>query len=182
MTGGIEAAGSATTGTATMRAFAIDGFGQPGDVRELPVPEPGEGEVLVRVRAAGVNATDLAVMAGWMTEYFQHTFPLVPGIDASGVVEKVGPGVEDYHEGDEVFGYARGPVFGRGTFAAFTVLDVGAVQRKPASLTHEQTAVIAHGSLTAAAAVGAGAAVGARALQDRPDRRARSHQDAGGDW
>ena len=144
-----------TVGTATMRAFAIDEFGKPGSVRDLPVPEPGEGEVLVRVKAAGVNATDLAVMAGWMTEYFQHNFPLVPGIDASGVVAKVGPGVEGYSEGDEVFGYARGPAFGRGTFAPFTVLDVGAMQRKPPSLTHEQAAVISHGSLTATAAVAA---------------------------
>jgi NADPH:quinone reductase-like Zn-dependent oxidoreductase len=149
--------GTAATGTATMRAFAIDEFGQPGTVRELPVPEPGEGEVLLRVKAAGVNATDLAVMAGWMTEYFQHNFPLVPGIDASGVVEKVGSGVEGFAEGDEVFGYARGPAFGRGTFAPFTVLDVGAMQRKPASLTHEQAAVIAHGALTATAAVDAAA-------------------------
>jgi NADPH:quinone reductase-like Zn-dependent oxidoreductase len=140
-----------------MRAFAIDEFGQTGSVRDLPIPEPGEGEVLIRVKAAGVNATDLAVMAGWMTEYFQHNFPLVPGIDASGVVEKVGPGVEGYSEGDEVFGYARGPAFGRGTFAPFTVLDVGAMQRKPQSLTHEQAAVIAHGALTATAAVEAAA-------------------------
>jgi NADPH2:quinone reductase len=145
------------TETATMRAFALDAFGEAGSIRELPVPEPGEGELLVRVRAAGVGTTDLAVIAGWMAAYFEHTFPLVPGIDASGVVERVGPGVTEYRAGDEVFGYARGPVFGRGTFAAFTVLDVGAVQSRPASLTPEQAAVIAHASLTAVAAVDAAA-------------------------
>ena len=143
--------------TATMRAFALDAFGEAGTIRELPVPEPGEGEVLVRVRAAGVGTTDLAVMAGFMAAYFEHTFPLVPGIDASGVVERVGTGVTEYRAGDEVFGYARSPVYGRGTFAEFTVLDVGAVQSRPASLTYEQAAVIAHASLTALAAVDAAA-------------------------
>jgi NADPH:quinone reductase-like Zn-dependent oxidoreductase len=52
-----------------MRAFAIDGFGQAGSIRDLPDPVPGEGEVLVEVRAAGVSTTDLAVMAGMLKDY-----------------------------------------------------------------------------------------------------------------
>lgn len=142
---------------AKMRAFAIDGFGQVGSIRELPDPAPGEGEVLVRVRAAGVSTTDIAVIAGMLKDYFEHRFPLVPGIDASGIVERVGPGVDGYQEGDEVYGYVRRPVMGLGTLAERVALPVSGIERKPPSLSHEQASIIAHASLTAAAAVDAAA-------------------------
>ena len=141
-----------------MRAFAIDGFGQLGSIRELPEPVPGEGEVLVQVRAAGVSTTDIAVMAGMLKDYLEHRFPLVPGIDASGVVERVGPGADGFQEGDEVYGFVQRPVMGLGTWAERVALPVGGIERKPASLSHEQAAVIAHGALTAAAAMDAAAA------------------------
>lgn len=140
-----------------MRAFAIDEFGQVGSIRELPDPVPGEGEVLVRVRAAGLSTTCIAVIAGMLKDYLEHRFPLVPGIDASGVVERVGPGVDGYREGDEVYGYVRRPVMGLGTLAERVALPVGGIERKPASLSHEQSAVIGHAALTAAAAVDAAA-------------------------
>jgi NADPH:quinone reductase-like Zn-dependent oxidoreductase len=142
-----------------MRAFAIDGFGQVGSIRDLPEAVPGEGEVLVEVRAAGVSTTDLAVMAGMLKDYLEHIFPLVPGIDVSGVVERVGPGVEGIKEGDEVYGFVQRPVMGLGTWAERVALPVGGIERNPGSLSHEQAAVIAHGALTAAAAMDA-AAVG----------------------
>jgi NADPH2:quinone reductase len=136
-----------------MRAFAIDAFGQPGTIREVPVPEPGEGEVLVGVMAAGVNQTDVAVMSGMLKDYMEHLFPLVPGLDASGVVERVGPGVEGFHVGDEVYGFVQKPVMGAGTFAEHVALPVGGIARKPSSISHVQASVIAHAALTAAAAV-----------------------------
>ncbi|HEY8845422.1 MAG TPA: alcohol dehydrogenase catalytic domain-containing protein, partial [Candidatus Limnocylindrales bacterium] len=142
-----------------MRAFAIDEFGQAGSLRELPEPVPGEGEVLVRVRAAGVSTTDIAVMSGMLKDYLEHRFPLVPGIDVSGVVERVAPGANGFQEGDEVYGFVQRPVMGLGTWAERVALPVGGIKRKPASLSHEQAAVIAHGALTAAAAMD-GAAVG----------------------
>ncbi len=141
-----------------MRAFAIDGFGQVGSIRELPEPVPGEGEVLVELRAAGVSTTDLAVMVGMLKDYLEHKFPLVPGIDASGVVAQVGPGGDDFREGDEVYGFVKRPVMGLGTWAERVALPVGGIKSKPASLSHEQAAVIAHGALTAAAAMDAAAA------------------------
>jgi NADPH:quinone reductase-like Zn-dependent oxidoreductase len=140
-----------------MRAFAIDGFGQAGSIREVPDPEAGEGEVLVRVKAAGLNQTDVAVIAGYLKDFFEHRFPLVPGIDASGVVERVGPGADGYREGDEVYGFVQRPVMGLGTLAERVALPVGGIQPKPASLSHEQAAVIGHAGLTAAAAVDAAA-------------------------
>jgi NADPH:quinone reductase-like Zn-dependent oxidoreductase len=146
-----------------MRAFAIDGFGEVGRMQEVPDPEPGEGEVVIRVKAAGLNATDIACMAGMLKDYFEHRFPFVPGLDASGVIERVGPGVEGFQEGDEVYGYTRRPVFGLGTLAERVALPVNGIERKPASLSHEQAAVIGHAGLTAAAAVeAAGVAEGSR--------------------
>jgi NADPH2:quinone reductase len=141
-----------------MRAFAIDGFGQAGSIRDLPEPVPGEGEVLVELRAAGVSTTDLAVMAGMLKDYLEHRFPLVPGIDASGVVVSVGDGADGFREGDEVYGFVKRPVMGLGTWAERVALPVGGIKSKPASLSHEQAAVIAHGALTAAAALDAAAA------------------------
>src|SRR5438477_468869 len=85
-----------------MRAFAVDSFGSAGSVRELPVPDPGEGEVLVRVHAAGVNVMDPIYTGGWIKDYMEHRFPLVPGIDVSGVVEAIGPGVTAFKVGDKV--------------------------------------------------------------------------------
>jgi NADPH2:quinone reductase len=141
-----------------MRAFAIDGFGQAGSIRDLPEPVPGEGEVLVELRAAGVSTTDLAVMVGMLKDYLEHKFPLVPGIDASGVVVRVGNGADGFREGDEVYGFVKRLVMGLGTWAERVALPVGGIKSKPASLSHEQAAVIAHGALTAAAAMDAAAA------------------------
>jgi NADPH:quinone reductase-like Zn-dependent oxidoreductase len=138
-----------------MRAFAIDGFGQAGSIRDLPEPVPGDGEVLVELRAAGVSTTDLAVMSGMLKDYLEHRFPLVPGIDASGVVTRVGNGGDGFREGDEVYGFVQRPVMGLGTWAERVALPVGGIKSKPASLSHEQAAVIAHGALTAAAAIDA---------------------------
>jgi NADPH:quinone reductase-like Zn-dependent oxidoreductase len=113
-----------------MRAFAIDEFGQAGSIRDLPDPVPGEGEVLVEVRAAGVSTTDLAVMGGMLQDYLEHRFPLVPGIDASGVVARVGPGGDGFREGDEVCGFVQRPVMGLGSWAERVALPVGGIRRK----------------------------------------------------
>ena len=143
----------AAEGGRRMRAFAIDQFGETGTIHEVPDPEAGEGEVVVGVMAAGLNATDIAVMSGMLKDYFQHTFPLVPGIDASGVIERVGPGVDGFREGDEVYGYVRRPVMGEGTLAEHVLMPVGSIARKPATISHEQAAVVGHAALTAAAAI-----------------------------
>ena len=136
-----------------MRAFALESFGEPGSIRDVPEPEAGEGEVVVAVKVAGMNQTDIAVMAGYMKDYMEHRFPLVIGIDASGIVERVGPGVEAYREGDEVYGYVRKRVMGEGTMAERAVLPVGGLTHKPRTITWEEAAVVGHSALTAAAAV-----------------------------
>jgi NADPH:quinone reductase len=73
-----------------MKAFAIDAFGGQGSVRDLPVPEPEESQLRLRVAAAGLNPFDVAVIQGYVKDHMEHRFPLVPGMDASGTVDSVG--------------------------------------------------------------------------------------------
>jgi NADPH:quinone reductase-like Zn-dependent oxidoreductase len=138
-----------------MRAFAVDRFGETGSIRDLPVPTPGEGEVLVRVHAAGVNVMDPMYVAGWLKDYMEHRFPLVAGIDLSGVVEAIGPGVSGFASGDEVYGVSAKPFVGEGTFAEYTVAPASALAPKPAGLSHAEAAAVPHVGLTALAAIDA---------------------------
>jgi len=138
-----------------MRGYAIEKFGVPGAVRELPLPEPGVGEILVRVKAAGVNAFDATVVAGFAKDYMEHRFPLVPGKDVSGVVQATGPGVTGYAAGDEIFGLDERPFIGAGTFAEFVTVATSAASRKPRNLDHVTAAALPTAGLTAQSAVDA---------------------------
>ena len=73
-----------------MRAIAEEEFGGPIALMDLPAPEIGAGEVLIRVRAAGVNPFDWKVADGALEGEREHRFPLILGFDAAGVVEQVG--------------------------------------------------------------------------------------------
>lgn len=85
-----------------MRAWAVDEFGADGSIHEVPVPEPGDGEVRVAVHAAGVNVMDPLYVAGVMRDYMEHRFPLIPGIDLAGVVERSGTGVDGFAAGEQL--------------------------------------------------------------------------------
>jgi propanol-preferring alcohol dehydrogenase len=85
--------------TTTMRAAVADGPCQPLHVRELPVPEPGPGQVLLRLAASGLCHTDLSILDGeWLMK--RPRYPLVPGHEATGYVAACGPGVTSLKEGD----------------------------------------------------------------------------------
>ncbi len=79
----------------------------------------------------------------------EHRFPLIPGIDASGAIESVGPGVEGYAPGDEVVGGFAKMFFGEGTFAELTTIALRALTRKPPSIEHRLAAAIPHVTGTA---------------------------------
>jgi len=138
-----------------LRAFAVRQFGETGSVEDLPKPEAQEGEVLVRVRAAGVNAMDPILTTGLYKEMMEHRLPLIPGLDFSGTVEAVGSGVEGLGVGDEVFGRSTKPYFGEGTFAEFMTTPTDGLARKPASLSHTDAAALATAGTTAIALVDA---------------------------
>ena len=85
---------------ATMKAAVVEEFGKPLVVKDVPVPEPGHGEVLVKVIASGVCHTDLHVRDGdW---HVKPTLPIIPGHEGAGVVVKLGPNVTTLKIGDRV--------------------------------------------------------------------------------
>ena len=89
-----------------MRAFTLDSFDSPPGLREdLPTPEVGPGQLLVRVRASSVNPVDAFIAAGYLKAMAEHEFPVVLGRDYAGVVEQAGSAVTGYAVGDEVFGW-----------------------------------------------------------------------------
>jgi NADPH:quinone reductase len=98
-----------------MRTIAVETFGGPIALIDLPTPEIVAGEVLIRVRAAGVNPFDWKVAHGALEDQMKHRFPLILGFDAAGVIERIGADVTGLAEGDEVYGYFFKPVIGEGT-------------------------------------------------------------------
>jgi NADPH:quinone reductase-like Zn-dependent oxidoreductase len=106
-----------------MRAIAIRADGSPPALIELPVREPGPGELLVHVRASSVNGFDLAVIGGWVRQFMEYRFPVVLGKDFAGTVEAVGEGASSFAVGDPVFGVVMTPYVGAdGGFAEYLVV------------------------------------------------------------
>ena len=73
-----------------MRAFALDEFGAAGSVHDLPIPEPADGEVRIKVAAGGINPFDTVVLKGALKDRMQHDFPLIPCSDFAGTVDALG--------------------------------------------------------------------------------------------
>jgi NADPH:quinone reductase len=142
-----------------MEAFALDGFGQAGSVREVPDPEPGDGQVRIRVAAAGLNPFDNWVIQGALDGQMDHRFPLIPASDASGTVDAVGPGVDGLAVGDDVFGSVGKPLMGEGTLAWLVTMSTATIAAKPASLGHADAAAIPVAGVTAYQMVDAAAIV-----------------------
>jgi NADPH:quinone reductase-like Zn-dependent oxidoreductase len=138
-----------------MQAILQHGYGAPRDVLHLaqvPRPSPGDGEVLIRVRATSVNTPDWAAVAGEPSILrlgigLRRPRQLVRGSDVAGVVEATGPHVTDLRPGDEVFGSTAGKQ--AGTFAEYTVVPGTQVVRKPAALSFTDAAASVMSGLAA---------------------------------
>ena len=76
-----------------------------GDAEDCPDPIPGEGDVLVQVAATSVNPFDFKVRSGAFKDFVSLKFPAILGLDVSGMVESVGPGVTSFRPGDKVFAH-----------------------------------------------------------------------------
>jgi len=128
-----------------MRAVRFHDYGPSSTlvVDEVPRPAPAEGELLVRVRAAGVNAIDWKFRAGYLQAYMPLELPHTPGLDVAGIVEQVGQGVSGYSAGDAVFGR------GSGTYAEYAVVPTATIAHKPSGVTFEQAATLPIGGVTA---------------------------------
>jgi NADPH:quinone reductase-like Zn-dependent oxidoreductase len=114
---------------------------------ELPRPEPGPGELLVRVRAAGVNPLDHKIRDGAVRVLLHFSFPLILGTDLAGDVEAIGPGVTRFVVGDAV--YSRLDSDRIGAFAEYALVRESAAARKPARLDYVQAASLPLVGLTA---------------------------------
>jgi NADPH:quinone reductase-like Zn-dependent oxidoreductase len=132
-----------------MRAIAEETFGGPIAISDLPTPEVGAGEVLIRVRAAGVNPFDWKVADGALKDQMKHRFPLILGFDAAGVIERVGADVTGFAEGDEVYGYLFKPVIGDGTYAEYVSAPATIIAKKPVKVGFAEAAALPTPGLTA---------------------------------
>jgi alcohol dehydrogenase len=130
-----------------MKALAIPRYKAPMEVMELPRPEPGPGDLLVRVRTAGVNPLDHKIRDGAVKVLLPFSFPLILGTDLAGDVEAVGPGVNRFKVGDAV--YSRLDNDRIGAFAEYALVRESAAAKKPARLDYVQAASLPLVGLTA---------------------------------
>ena len=142
-----------------MKAVILPGFDQPVTLTDdLAAPSPGEGEVLVRVRASSLNPVDNAIAAGMLNGMVDHEFPVVLGRDYAGVVEQAGAGVTSWAPGDEVFGFLRHaePVVHDGTWAELILVPQdNRVARSPAGVDVAAAGAAPLAGITALAAIDA---------------------------
>jgi NADPH:quinone reductase len=117
-----------------MKAFVLTSFDEPPSLREdVPEPTPGDGDVLVRVRASSVNPVDNGIAAGMLRDMIEHELPITLGRDYAGVVEQVGAAVNRYSRGDEVYGFVphANPTVRDGSWTELIVLPEDAIARAP---------------------------------------------------
>src|ERR1700756_1485426 len=145
------------------------------EVRDVPRPEPGPGQVLVAVRAAGINPSEAKMRAGLVRQIFPLTFPSGEGSDLAGVVEEVGADVRGVAVGDEVIGYTNN----RASHAEYVLVEATNLTAKPAEVPWEVAGALFVAGATGVATVravapttgeavviaGAGGGVGVFAVQ-----------------
>ena len=130
-----------------MKAIAIQQFGSVDELQliELPIPVPAHDEVLVRVMASGINPVDVLLREGFAADTHPQ-FPIIMGVDLSGIIVSVGSSVSELKPGDTVYAHKQG---GNGTYAEYAVLPVQWVASKPKTLEHTQAAAVPCVALTA---------------------------------
>ena len=171
----------------TMKAVRFHEYGGPDVLRyeDAPRPEPKAGELLVRVRAAAVNAIDWKLRAGAMRFMLDLPLPIIPGCDMAGTVAEVGAGVQGFQTGDDVYAMPRQEV---GAYAEYIVVQAEDAALKPHALDFVTAASLPTVALTAWQALfdvgglqsgqtalihGAGGGVGSMAVQFARHRGAK---------
>ena len=127
-----------------MKAIALEAGDKPASLIQLPKPEVGDDEILVAVEAASVNGFDVYQANGYLVAMMEHDFPTVVGRDFAGVVEAVGPKVEAFAPGDQVFGFIPStPPLKSGAFAEYVLGGRNLVlAHKPSALGYHEAAAL----------------------------------------
>jgi len=134
-----------------MRVTGVEQYGGPEVLREFEVPEPhaGPGEIRIAVRAAAVNPTDTLLRSGARAEMLADIpTPHVPGMDAAGVVDEIGDGVDRFVVGDDVMAILL-PRATHGGYAEFVVVPAESAVAMPAGVTHAEASTLPMNGLTA---------------------------------
>ncbi len=165
--------------SSTMKVARIHVYGSPDVLKyeDAPRPVPAADEVLVRVRAAGVNPIDWKIRSGDLQATIPYVLPLTPGLDFSGTIETLGAGVSRFTPGAEVYG--RIDLLRLGAYAQYVVARTGEVTAKPQSVDHSHAAAVPTAALTAWQALIAGAG-GATAIGVTAGQRVLIQGAAGG--
>lgn len=124
-----------------MRALMVDTADGPLRLVSLERPVAGAGQVLVRIKASGVNPLDLKIRAG-QAAHARQPLPAVLGLDLAGVIDSLGEGVQGWAPGDEVYALATGIGGVQGSLAEFAVVDAQLLARKPGNLSMREAAAL----------------------------------------
>jgi len=118
-------------------------------IEDVEIPVPAQGQVLVKVKSAGINPGEAAIREGKMAKLFPSTFPSGQGSDFAGIIEAIGPGVSGFSKGDEVIGFTNN----RASQAEYVLADSDHIVNRPAKVSREQAGGLFVAGTTAWAAV-----------------------------
>jgi NADPH:quinone reductase-like Zn-dependent oxidoreductase len=124
-----------------MRAAILHGARERFRLASVARPKPAAGEVLVRIKASGVNPLDTKIRAG-AAAHARHPFPAILGIDLAGTVDAIGPDVTAFRAGDEVYGMTGGVGGVQGSLAEYAAVDATLLARKPHNLGMREAAAL----------------------------------------
>ncbi len=122
-----------------MKAIVLEQFGKPLELKEIEKPQPKDHEVLVKIKAAGLNPLDIKIKAG-QAAHAQINPSAILGIDMAGIVEQVGRNVTNFKVGDEVFGMVGGVGNNPGTLAEYIAADADLLALKPKNISFKEAA------------------------------------------
>ncbi|WP_259780369.1 zinc-dependent alcohol dehydrogenase family protein [Aestuariispira ectoiniformans] len=132
----------------SMKALVLETYGDEFSLNNIARPVAAEGQVLVRIKASGVNPLDTKIRAG-QADHARHPLPAILGIDLAGVVEAVGPGVTGFRTGDEVYGMTGGVGGHQGSLAEYAAVDARLLALKPSNLSMREAAALPLVTITA---------------------------------
>lgn len=131
-----------------MKALVLETYNTDYQLKDIEKPVAGNGQVLVRIVASGVNPLDLKIKSG-SAAHAQQSLPAVLGVDMSGVIETIGRGVTGFKSGDEVYGLVGGIGGLQGTLAEYIAVDARLIALKPENISFREAASLPLALITA---------------------------------